>query len=347
MWNADVVDFVKREKLEQFPEHIDDLIAKVLADEADTNDRHTLGAWLTESEVHQQYLKQMSALYIKSEQLSTALTFDTDAAWEKVSKSMGVKEETPVIQLKPKTNYFLRIAAVVVLALGVGFFIWNNQESAPQYASQSINEVLYDTLPDGTLASLNKQSKLTYEFDKKKNVRKAKLEGEAYFVISEDKANQFLVQAEDLLIKDIGTAFNVKALATSDTVEVFVKEGEVQIYTEQNVGLNLRPGETGYYIKSSKKFYKSVEEVEDLNAAAYADREFKFRNASMRKVLKEINKVYDIKLELSNKEIESCQITVNFRKDDIETIASVIAETMGWTVRSSENKLTLVGSSCQ
>ncbi len=332
----------------RFPEHIYDLIAKVLADEANSDDRKALAAWLAESEEHQQYLEQMSALYIKSEQLSTALRFDTDAAWEKVSKSIGVKkEETPVVQLKPKTNYFLRIAAVIVLALGVGFFIWNNQDTTPQYASQSLNEVVHDTLPDGTLASLNKQSKLTYEFDKKKNIRKAKLDGEAYFVISEDKSNQFLVQAEDLLIKDIGTAFNVKAFATNDTIEVFVKEGEVQLYTDNNAGINILPGQTGYYIKSEKKFLKVEATPEDRNTAAYADREFKFRNTPMRKVLKEINKVYETKLELSTKEIENCQITVNFREDDIETIASVIAETMGWTIRQESNRLILMGSACQ
>jgi ferric-dicitrate binding protein FerR (iron transport regulator) len=134
-------------------------------------------------------------------------------------------------------------------------------------------------------------------------------------------------------------------LPGSDSVSVFVKEGEVAFFTESDPGLKLIAGQQGLYVKSRKEF--SLVETGDENPAAYADKEFRFTDAPLRKVLRRINEVYYRQLVLSDSHLENCRITVSFKDDDIETIASIIAETMGWDLASDGEKFILSGQSCE
>lgn len=332
--------------MNKYVEHIDELIAKVLTSEANSEESSFVDAWLKEDADNQVYFNQTKSLFDRSAGAVEAIQFDSEAAWLKVSAA--INKETKIIQISKGRSRFnvLRIAAVVVTLVGLGSVLFlMKEENNPQFAINSGEQVLRDTLPDRTLATLNKGSDLTYEFDQKKKIRKATLKGEAFFEISEDKQNQFLVYTDEVIIKDIGTAFNVRSFENNDTISVTVKEGEVVFYTHSNKGLSLSAGETGFYLKTTKVFAKA--NVADDNTAAYADKEFKFRNTPMRKVVAQINAVYDVKLRLNNKQLENCRITVNFKEDDIETIASVIAETMGWTVERANNQLILSGFECQ
>ncbi len=332
--------------MKEFPEHIDDLIAKVLTLEASSEENTTLSEWLKKDTDNQAYFNQLKSLFDKSTKTFETTQFDTEAAWKKVFHA--INNETKIVPITKTTNRIsiLRIAAAVATLIGVAATIFLLKEGGtPQFAMSSINQIISDTLPDKTLATLNKGSDLTYQYDAKKKIRKATLKGEAFFEISEDKENQFLVYTDEAIIKDIGTAFNVRSFADNDTISVSVKDGEVIFYTNSNKGISLTAGETGYYLKSTKVFAKA--NVVEENASAYADREFKFRNTPMHKVVKQINAVYETKLQLSDKLLENCRITVNFKEDDIETIASVIAETMGWTIERANNQLILSGSECQ
>jgi transmembrane sensor len=327
-------------------EHIDDLIGKVLSKEASAEETAVVEAWRSENAENARYFMDMQSIFSRAESIPEQ-RFDTDAAWAKVSAQIGQK--TRVVQMRPtqRAPRLRRMAAVIVALLGIGaamFVLLNKRQ--PEFALRSSAEVLRDTLPDGSMAALNSRSSLTYEFDEKHNTRKAKLTGEAFFEVKHDDSRPFIIETESVFIKDIGTAFNVKALPGSDSIEVFVKEGEVAFFTEGDPGLLLVAGEKGLYLKSSRKF--SRESIADENEAAYADKEFRFRNTPMKKVIRKLNEVYDIKIELSNAALEECTLArATFMNEDIETIASVIAESMQWTTGRKDGKIILYGESCE
>lgn len=329
--------------MDYVPEHIDELIAKVLTGEASHEEQMDLQQWLNESDENRQYFEQMQAILSRAAQIHEVQQFDTDAAWEKVqSQLFGAPT---VVKMYSQHRIWWRIAAVFVLGIGIGLFIWNSPNGRTSYEAYAVNAVVNETLPDGTRTTLNKQSKVVYSEDSKKKIRKAVLQGEAFFEIESTHESQFIVMANEVQILDIGTAFNVKNIDGQDTLEVFVKEGEVHMFTEKDNGLRLRANELGYYIKSSKRFEKpEVFEVD--NPAAYVNRQFNFRNSPLKKVIRQINEVYDIELRLSNAELGNCRITVSFDNDDIDTIASIIAETMGWEVHTVGQSRVLTGLSC-
>lgn len=327
-------------------EHIDDLIGKVLSTEANASERSELDLWIAQSEANKKYFADMQTLFSRSANIVEEHVFDTDAAWNKVKMKLNDGGKIVEMPSRKTSPVRWRIAAAVVTLLGLGVVLFNVfDHNAPQFAMQSDANILQDTLPDGSIAALNKKSTLTYEYDAQKNIRIARLSGEAFFEVKHSDVQEFMIETQEVFIKDIGTAFNVRSIPGTDTIEVYVKEGEVAFFSKDNEGLKLTAGERGIYIKSTKHFSQS--QPEDENPAAYADREFRFRNTTLRKVIRKINEVYYREIELSNPELENCRITANFKDDDIETIASVIAETMGWNLTIKESRIILSGDKCE
>ena len=115
-------------------------------------------------------------------------------------------------------------------------------------------ETKSDTLPDGSGVFLNKKTELAYTYDKKEKSHVVKLKGEAYFNIQHEDDKNFIIDAEGVFIRDIGTSFNVKAYPEDNTVEVVVEEGKVMFYTDTDTGIYLSAKGKGIYNKATKEF---------------------------------------------------------------------------------------------
>jgi ferric-dicitrate binding protein FerR (iron transport regulator) len=251
-----------------------------------------------------------------------------------------------VVQLKPFwENVYLRVAASVIVILGVGFFLYRSFDTS---VTNTINVVAdrkieTDTLPDGSAVTLNKQTQLAYSFDKKEKTHRVKLKGEAYFDIKHKDDKMFIVEADQVMIKDIGTSFNVKAYPETNTIEVVVEEGEVQLYTATSDGIFVRAGGKGIYNKMTKTF--SVDQPE-ANAAAYKSKHFVFADIELGAIVIALNNVYDRKITIAP-HLANCRLTVTFSDESPEEIANVISETLGLSVTSDGPDLLLEGKACE
>ncbi|GHN03261.1 anti-sigma factor [Cytophagales bacterium WSM2-2] len=321
-------------------DNIDDLIGKVLAHEATAPEREELNQWIQQSEENARYFRQLKTLFEKAAASRVKLRFDEDEAWQKVKSKIEKKKKQ--VFLSPA---IIRIAAGLVLVAVVSYFIYQSGPAEQTLAIKTERETRQDTLPDGSMAFVNKNSRVDYEFTSKEKKRKVKLTGEAYFEVKHEETKPFVIEATDeVLIQDIGTAFNVKAYPNSDTVVVTVESGEVQFYTLKNPGLRLKAGEAGIYRKSIKEFSKLIKA--DTNVLAYKTKIFNFRDTDLRKAVEMINEIYDSKIKLGNSAIGACRLTVNFNNDKVEDIADIIAETLGLKMEKKGDGFILNGAGC-
>jgi transmembrane sensor len=330
-------------------EHIDDLIGLAITGQASAAEIAELNAWIAESEQHQQYYLQMESLFVNASNASMQEDFDTDKAWLKVQSEL--KPETKVVTLNPTKRsaaFWKYAAAASVIVAIVGIVLFSNNGKTVEFAMNSGDAVLKDTLPGGVVASLNKQSQLTIEYNEKKGKTHAKLTGQAHFDIVHDASREFVIETQDVFIRDIGTVFSVLSEPDNDSIMVVVTEGEVSFYKNNNAGITVTAGEAGVYYKPTGKFSKlNIEAEESLeNAAGFADKNFRFRNASMIKVLERINEAYGSDLRLDAETMGRCRITVSFNNEELSTIINVIAETMGWTVSRQGEVYSFGGETC-
>lgn len=331
-------------------DNIDELIGKYLAGEAAADDAAWLESWLARDTANRRYFEQFRTIFDRAATVKEWQQFDTDAAWIKLRTTLKTSAKTvPITTTSPngRTTFGLvwRIAASIIVVLGVGFFVYQLNQPAEVGAIEVVADkaIVKDTLPDGSDVFLNKETKVAYAYDKKSKVHEVKLKGEAYFNIHHNGDEKFIIDATGVFIRDIGTSFNVRAYPEANTVEVMVEEGEVVLYTVENPGIYLHAGGKGVYNKKTKSF--TIEDPEP-NTLSYKTKFFTFSGQDLQTVVTTLNKVYDKKIVIDDA-LKQCPLTVSFNDESIREIAQVIAETLGLAVTETDRQIILKGEGCK
>ncbi|WP_270544023.1 FecR family protein [Butyricimonas paravirosa] len=107
-------------------------------------------------------------------------------------------------------------------------------------------------LSDGTKVWMNSGSQLTFPVRFCEGKREVSLQGEAYFEVSEDKTKPFYVQADEVQVHVLGTAFNVMSYKDDGQVEVALLRGKVSFDVSEETYL-LKPGEIASWERGNQK----------------------------------------------------------------------------------------------
>lgn len=172
----------------------------------------------------------------------------------------------PELPLQPaglnrKKVYAFSFAAVVLFL--VAGLLWFNKagRTSAQAEEKNYSEVSAPmrsrtklVLPDSTVVWLNAGSKLTYNENFGTTNRNTTLVGEAYFDVRKTSV-PFIIHANNVHIKVLGTEFNVKAYPGEKTTETSLVRGRVEIT------LDKRPG-VPFILEPNEKLVVANEEAE-------------------------------------------------------------------------------------
>ena len=308
------------------------IIAKVLQGEADEAERQMLEAWLQESPENSKAYAEMAAMWQEADALiSDGPQFDAAPAWEKVSNRIDFKEEAvtntevekgKVIAMPSWVKYSSAIAAILVIAI----LVWN------PFASNMITVAATDgnmtiELPDASHITLKQGSKISYPKTFAANVRNVKLEGEAFFDVTRNEQQPFVIDAQSVQVKVLGTSFNVKC--SDNIADVAVVTGKVQVTAAKGGKdtLILTPNEAGHYSNGA------LTEKAAIGIETYwKDGELKFNGESLATVIEKLSVATDtqIKLDAGLSEAQRTQaITVSFKKPPLEDMLTELCMIAG------------------
>ncbi|SHO64556.1 FecR family protein [Algoriphagus zhangzhouensis] len=321
---------------EQEKEHIEDLIGKYILNEATQQEKAEVEAWAQLNSENEKYLKDSQLIFEKS-QIPSSPKFNADKAWEKVHPQLDIPGKRHVF-MQP----FWRVAAGLVLIASLAYIFYTQLNFVEEQVFISQNEVVTQIFEEEAEVTLNKDSEVKVAFNSRKKTGVIDLKGEATISISEDKKASWLVEAGELKILDIGTVFHVRAIPEEDHVEVSVFEGSVQFFTDEQEGILLESGEKGRFDKATQQFFK---DEANPNVIAYKTRIFEFEDLPLQEVVDQLNQVYQQSIRLEGP-IGNCPITVNFENESLETVLSIITETMGLDLDESGDEIVLSGESC-
>src|ERR1700722_19012159 len=85
-----------------------------------------------------------------------------------------------------------------------------------------------DTLPDGTVVTLNRGASLTFSGGSRAKGLTVRLQGEGFFSVTHDPARTFVVQLGAVAIRVLGTTFEVSGNG-NDSIELVVETGAVRV----------------------------------------------------------------------------------------------------------------------
>lgn len=317
-------------------ENIDELIARFLSGEASPEEAMMLEDWKQEA-------PENLAHFERSERAIALLDgtklpeIDSAGAWQKVKPLLDKDKVKP---LYPK-NLFTRIAAAVIILLGisVGFVLLFNtdREGASYLADNTAKDI---KLSDGSEVTVFAHSSLRADKGFGKTNRLMHLNGNATFSVVHDESMPFVIDAGNVFIKDIGTRFTVRSSIDTDTVYVHVDEGIVLLFDSLGSALEIRATEHALYIRSKKQIVKNETTVTQPNA------QLSFSNKPLGEVIATLNSTYHTAIVLQNASLKNCTITTRFEHEDLETIVSIIAETLGLSYEKTDGGYIIKGNTC-
>ncbi len=229
-----------------------------------------------------------------------------------------------------KRNTWLKIAASVILLLGLSWLMADMLKPAPVVLTS--NEITSISLEDGSQITLNEGSRLTYPEKFTKKERRVTLTGEAYFEVEKDPEKPFLIQVTNAEIEVLGTSFNVKEI--NDEIVVAVDEGLVRMSNDDQE-IYLEAGTRGI-LDSQLRLHKE-EETKILTDNFWKTKRLAFRNNTLKDVAIALEKVYAIRVKFDNDQLEKCTISVDFQNQEVEQIMEVISTTLNITIINQQN----------
>ena len=122
-------------------------------------------------------------------------------------------------------------------------------------------------MPDSTLIWLNAGTTITYNQDYGQQTRTLNLNGEAYFNVAKDSTHPFIVNTQGIVVRALGTRFNVKAYPEEKTISATLEEGKIDVsvisMADKNARILLKPKDKLIYHKETNETEKYVETPED------------------------------------------------------------------------------------
>uniref|UniRef100_UPI0032171131 FecR family protein n=1 Tax=uncultured Draconibacterium sp. TaxID=1573823 RepID=UPI0032171131 len=218
--------------------------------------------------------------------------------------------------VKPRYMFFqsaLKYAAVLVLAVVISYSLMNYLGGAE--TSADINEVICPAgqiaevvLADGTHVWLNAESSIRYPSDFNGRNRTLKLKGEAFFDVTKDAENPFLVNVNNMQVKVLGTSFNVSAYPENSSIETTLVEGKVELLNRQGKKiLDLNPGQMASYNLSGKKVLLS--DVDTRFYSSWKEGKISFHNERLEPIMTKLERWYNVEFLFKNDEIKNYRFT--------------------------------------
>jgi transmembrane sensor len=302
----------------------DELIARYLAGEASPEEAIALHEWLEKPE-NKLYFAGFEKTWDQSNPSQNSLEVDVDNDWRTVSKDFGAASPTKIRALTA-SSLMMRMAAVLAIALGLGFFFYLRKENATiqKIASTTIETLVF---ADSSTAVLNKEAAISYpeHFGKSRQVVLSK--GEAFFKVTHN-GKPFVVHTAVADIHVIGTSFNVRF--SEGKLNITVEEGKVLITTAQDSAF-LDPGYTGSVLSDTTPI--KVTPADDKNVASYATRKFIFEDTPLQQVFEVMQKAYPYSFTMENAGIGSCKLTASFEDVTAEYMLHLIAESLNLEIK--------------
>lgn len=216
------------------------------------------------------------------------------------AKSRGYVSDTPSIKLI-NWRYLGGVAAGLLILLVVFYSLGVFHHEIEYHTDYGEREQI--TLPDGSIVELNANTTLVWNKKwKKDNIRKVKLDGEAFFeVIHTSDDATFIVLTDDLEVEVLGTAFNVSS--RHQTTEVFLEEGSVRLGLkgENTDKVTMSPGQKVTYSKDRELIVE--ENVED-NVASWKNDILYFNDKTVEVILREVSVLYGVEFSYNDPEIK-------------------------------------------
>lgn len=267
-----------------------------------------------------------------------------DKIKERIEESIKVEKTVGVRFIR-----FIRIAAAILLPVFIalsGYLYYENRQIVTEemIVSTARGERASVTLPDGTTVSLNSESRLGYfpnVYNKKE--RKINFNGEGYFHVHKNQEVPFIIDAEGLQVKVLGTTFNLLVRKEHETAELTLEEGSVWFgSTKSNKHVILSPEQKAILTQSTGDIVV-IAETDIRKVAAWRHGNMIFRNTEFSEVIRTIEQNYNVTIQMIGTNLPTDSFTGTLPLTDLNEVLEVIEKSYHLKAQISGTVIALTG----
>jgi len=324
-------------------QHIEPAIRNYLQGNATAEEEKMLYLWLKDNPDNRKLLFREKDIW-QAAKLGTRELSDIEFEnwFELQDRIFGQKQKA--LHLKQ----ILRLAAIVIFALGAGWLGHYLYSSEFFYAeitelktvSVSKGQIKEIFLADGTHVWLNSDSQLSFPSRFSENNREVELSGEAFFEVTANEDSPFLVRTKNHTVKVTGTRFNICEYPEDKIIETTLEEGKVKILTG-NFVKDLLPGQQSSYNTETAEIRISKSDLEVYTS--WREGRYDFKNESVCKVFKIIERWWDVKIEYSEETFKKERISGVLRRyKPLDQHFNVIRELIPFDYKIERDLITIL-----
>lgn len=309
---------------------------KHLLGEANEQEQQQVKKWLADDSSNMTYYVELKKVWDASKQLAASSTVDAEAAWERFQNRIE-KNKISDVPVRRIGFPWKKIAAAAIIVFGlIAFQLFYTGKPAKEILVQTQANILKDTLSDGSVITLNKNSSIAYNSIFKGKTRNITLKGEAFFNVAPDKKKPFIISVNDIQVTVVGTSFNIKS--NNGSTEVVVETGVVKV-TKNGKTVELRANEKIEVATKDSVLVK--EEVNDKLYNYYRTKEFVCDDTPLWKLIQVVNEAYNTTIIIGRNELRDLRMNTTFNNESLEQVLNVISLTFSIKVIKEGDKIIL------
>ncbi len=291
------------------------------------SEEEILKKWLKDSPENRKTQEEIVQSMSLMEDFKPSFSVDEEGDFAKISKELGfkgAKKSAKTIKMGNRRRW-IGIAAAITLLLTAGLFFLNTPDPTLEWTAFEADEFQSKqiTLPDGTVALLNKNSRLEYPKEFLGKDRLVKMKGEVFFKVKRDETKPFKISTRENQVTVLGTEFSVRDYEHENATTVTVTSGKVAFSdTENDQRVIMTANEAAVMDLNTKTITKQDEA--DPNALSYQSGKLVFRNTPLTKVFEDLAKHFDVIIDCQNEGLKNCKYSLTKQEVDLNTLLETL-----------------------
>ena len=292
--------------------------------------------------------------------------------WENVqAQILAPKNTIPISKVYPRRKVYWAAASLVGLVL-IGsvlyYFLMKGSREMDNRSDQKVaavlikdslqqtniteqNKIVY--LVDGSKITLQPGASIKHIAFLQKDKREIYLDGDAFFEVAKDPNRPFYVYTNDIVLRVLGTSFNVRRDKTSGNMTVLVRTGKVSVYKRNNIAkpeFILTPNEGIRYTAQTQSIEKSNPDRDFLKSnskPAAIPVNFNFEETPVANIFSILQDAYGIKIHFDEQVFSKCSINTSMGDEPFDEKLQIICEAVGANYQIDHNEVFVTGTPCK
>lgn len=333
------------------------LIARTISKEASESEKAELQSILQEDAGLQQHYSMLQEFWPVSVTDAAPSSQRLEEILRKAKKQEAKKPQVIAPKVRSISGRVVWMAAASLLTvIGIALFIFQKKDNRAAIAKSVVYTDSISTsngnrsqliLPDGSRVWLNSGSRLLYQ-NFNQDSRQVRLIGEAYFEIVKMPSKPFIVHAERVNIRVLGTVFNVRCYPEEKNVETTLLHGAVSITHKDDPVKKVILLTPNQKITISKEFSKAVKlnEVPDsayivtkvdstvrpshLQETAWVYNRLEFKNIDFKTLAAKMERWYNVKIIFKDAAAQQLRFVGSFEKETVKEAMQALQSVAGF-----------------